>query len=93
MNLFFNIWCLGMSYPPIRIDAAAAGDASDSHYDVHDEEDEGQKHAEYHDGESGACADQPKKGKMIVPFNDVDQLHGGEDPPGVPKISTTLALE
>lgn len=75
----------GHAYPPIRIDAAAAGYVSNSHDDVHDEEDEGQKHAEYHDGESRACADQSKKGKMIVLFNDVDQLQRCEDPPGVPK--------
>ena len=57
-NSLFRGWWWSDAYPPVRIDAAAAGHASHGHDDVHDEEDEGQEHAEYHDGESGACLDQ-----------------------------------
>ncbi len=46
-----------IAYPPIRIDAAVLGHTRNGHDDVHDKEDERQEHAEYHDGESGACAD------------------------------------
>ena len=81
-----------MSYTPIRIDAAAAGHASDGDDDVHDEECEGQEHAEDHDGESRAGADQAEKGEIVVLFDYLDQFHCCEDPPGVPLRSTDFSL-
>jgi hypothetical protein len=77
----------GHAYSPVRIDAAAMRYAGNGHDNVQDEEDERQKHAEYHNGESRTCADQSKKGKIVVPFDDVDQLQRCEDPPWVPEVN------